>query len=132
MKLCSYYRIFAKVYGFCGSFAEVVIVNSTWTKGHIDTIWHTKSEIVYPPCDTERLNELTLKGRKPIIVSVAQFRPEKDHSMQLKALAKLFEKYPQHKANGVELILIGSSRNEGDAKRIDNLRKEAEQLDIKV
>ncbi len=130
--LCSYYRIFAKVYGFCGSFAEVVIVNSTWTKGHIDTIWHTKSEIVYPPCDTERLNALPLKGRKPIIVSVAQFRPEKDHSMQLKALARLFEKYPQHKENGVKLILIGSSRNEGDATRIDNLRKEAEQLGVKV
>ena len=126
----SYYRLFAKIYGFCGSFAQVVIVNSTWTKGHIDTIWHTKSEIVYPPCDTERLNVLPLKGRKDMIVSVAQFRPEKDHSMQLKALARLIEKYPQHKY--VKLVLIGSSRNEGDANRIDNLRKEANALGIQV
>lgn len=108
------------------------MVNSTWTKGHIDTIWHTKAEIVYPPCDTERLNELSLKGRKPMIVSVAQFRPEKDHSMQLKSLARLFEKYPHHKTNGVELVLIGSSRNEGDAKRIDSLRQEAKELGIEV
>ncbi|CEP17391.1 hypothetical protein [Parasitella parasitica] len=127
-----YYQIFAKIYGFCGSFANIVMVNSSWTKGHIDQLWHTKSAIVYPPCDTERLNALPLKGRKDIIVSVAQFRPEKDHSLQLKSLAKLFEKYPQWKTtNPVELVLIGSSRNEGDAKRIDGLRKEAADLGIK-
>ncbi|KAI7888817.1 uncharacterized protein EV154DRAFT_425060 [Mucor mucedo] len=125
-----YYRFFAKVYGFCGSFASVAMVNSTWTKGHIDELWHTKAEIVYPPCDTERLNVLPLQGRKPIIVSVAQFRPEKDHSLQLKSLAKMMEKYPQTKSMGVELVLIGSSRNEGDANRIDRLRKEAVELGI--
>ncbi|GAA5801088.1 hypothetical protein HPULCUR_006530 [Helicostylum pulchrum] len=127
-----YYRIFAKVYGFCGSFADIVMVNSSWTKGHIDELWHTKSEIVYPPCDTERLNVLPLTGRKRMIVSVAQFRPEKDHSLQLKSLAKMFQKYPETKSMGIELILIGSSRNEGDAKRIDDLRKEAVELGIKV
>jgi alpha-1,2-mannosyltransferase len=128
----SYYRLFARIYGYCGSFADIVTVNSTWTKGHIDQLWHTKAEIVYPPCDTERLNALPLKGRKLMIVSVAQFRPEKDHSLQLKALRKLFEKYPQWKSTSVELVLIGSSRNEGDAKRIDNLRKEAIELGIQV
>nr|AIT18233.1 TerpI [Mucor circinelloides] len=126
-----YYRIFAKIYGFCGSFANIVMVNSTWTKGHIDQLWRTKSEIVYPPCDTERLNALPLKGRKSMIISVAQFRPEKDHSLQLKALATLFKKYPQWKTtHPVELVLMGSSRNEGDAKRIDGLRKEAVDLGI--
>ncbi|CAO3645221.1 unnamed protein product [Mucor fragilis] len=126
-----YYRIFAKIYGFCGSFANIVMVNSTWTKGHIDQLWHTKSEIVYPPCDTERLNALPLRGRKSMIISVAQFRPEKDHSLQLKSLAKLFERYPQWKTtHPVELVLMGSSRNEGDAKRIDGLRKEAVDLGI--
>lgn len=133
MAMDSYYRIFAKIYGFCGSFANIVMVNSTWTKGHIDQLWHTKSEIVYPPCDTERLNALPLKGRKSMIISVAQFRPEKDHSLQLKSLARLFEKYPQWKTtHPVELVLMGSSRNEGDAKRIDGLRKEAVDLGIHV
>lgn len=66
--------MFAKAYSFCGSFAEVVMVNSTWTKGHIDQLWHTEADIVYPPCDTERLNELPLEGRRAMIVSVAQFR----------------------------------------------------------
>ncbi|KAI9469760.1 MAG: mannosyltransferase [Benjaminiella poitrasii] len=125
-----YYRLFAKVYGYCGSFAETVMVNSTWTKGHIDSLWHTKADIVYPPCDTERLAKLPLRGRQLMIVSVAQFRPEKDHPLQLDALAKLFEKYPEWKAKSVELVLIGSSRNEGDAMRIDHLRKKAIELGI--
>ncbi|OAD67672.1 glycosyltransferase family 4 protein [Phycomyces blakesleeanus NRRL 1555(-)] len=126
-----YYHLFAKAYGFCGSYADVVMVNSTWTKGHIDQLWSTDAQIVYPPCDTDRLNELPLKNRLPMIVSVAQFRPEKDHSMQLKAVAQLLEKYPQWKTcEGFELVLIGSSRNQGDEDRIQRLRQEVVSLGI--
>ncbi|KAG0166709.1 asparagine-linked glycosylation protein [Apophysomyces sp. BC1015] len=125
-----YYRLFAKIYGFCGSFADIVMVNSTWTKGHIDSLWHTTAEIVHPPCDTERLNELPLVGRKPWIVSVAQFRPEKDHLLQLRSLAKMLELYPQWKSQPLELVLIGSSRNEDDERRIAELRKECVRLGI--
>lgn len=50
------------------------MVNSSWTKGHIDSLWRTDADIVYPPCDTDRLNEYSLEGRKQKIVSVAQFR----------------------------------------------------------
>ncbi|ORY95334.1 hypothetical protein BCR43DRAFT_492818 [Syncephalastrum racemosum] len=127
----TYYRLFALAYGWCGSFAETVMVNSTWTKGHIDRIWRTTADIVYPPCDTERLNTLSLTSRKPKIVSVAQFRPEKDHAMQIEALAKLFDAYPRWKADPeVELVLIGSSRNQGDENRIDDLKRLAEKLGV--
>ncbi|KAI7902045.1 uncharacterized protein BX663DRAFT_511548 [Cokeromyces recurvatus] len=126
-----YYRMFARIYGYCGSFAEIVMVNSTWTKGHIDQLWRTKSVIVYPPCDTESLCKLPLKGRQSKIVSVAQFRPEKDHLLQLTSFAKLIEKYPEWKTKSLELVLIGSSRNEGDAMRIDCLKKQANELGIK-
>ncbi|KAF7729975.1 asparagine-linked glycosylation protein [Apophysomyces ossiformis] len=125
-----YYHTFAKVYGLCGSFADVVVVNSTWTKGHIDYLWRTKAEIVYPPCDTERLNELSLTGRKPWIVSVAQFRPEKDHILQLRSLARLLEIHPEWKSQSLQLVLIGSSRNDGDERRIADLRKESARLGI--
>ncbi|KAI8978427.1 hypothetical protein BDB01DRAFT_799807 [Pilobolus umbonatus] len=126
-----YYKLFAVIYGFCGSFADLVMVNSSWTKGHIDSLWNTDSEIVYPPCDTGRLNELPLTNRQNIIVSVAQFRPEKDHALQLKSLAKLYEKYPKWKTeHKVQLILIGSCRNDDDAKRVDSLRKQCVDLDI--
>ncbi|KAJ8655331.1 hypothetical protein O0I10_009020 [Lichtheimia ornata] len=126
-----YYRIFARIYSWCGSFAEVVMVNSSWTKGHIDSLWRTDADIVYPPCDTDRLNEYSLEGRKQKIVSVAQFRPEKDHSMQIKALAKLLEKHPEWRDTpDFELVLIGSARNEGDENRIKNLQQEAKDLGV--
>jgi alpha-1,2-mannosyltransferase len=50
------------------------MVNSTWTKGHIESLWKRDADIVYPPCDTERFSELDIKERERIIVSVAQFR----------------------------------------------------------
>ncbi|KAI8969154.1 hypothetical protein BDF20DRAFT_147370 [Mycotypha africana] len=128
----SYYRIFAKIYGFCGSYANIVTVNSTWTKNHIDQLWHTNAEIVYPPCDTERLNALSIEHRNhqnPFIVSVAQFRPEKDHSLQIQAMAALFKRFPQWRKSAT-IVLIGSSRNEGDANRIDALKREAKDLGI--
>ncbi|KAI9007038.1 hypothetical protein CLU79DRAFT_778985 [Phycomyces nitens] len=107
------------------------MVNSTWTKGHIDQLWNTNAQIVYPPCDTDRLNELPLQDRLPMIVSVAQFRPEKDHSMQLKAVARLLETHPEWKTcKGFELVLIGSSRNQGDEDRIKRLRQEVASLGI--
>ncbi|KAL1934894.1 hypothetical protein VTP01DRAFT_7076 [Rhizomucor pusillus] len=126
-----YYHIFARIYGWCGSFADIVMVNSTWTKGHIDQLWKTDAEIVYPPCDTERLNELPLSNRKTKVISVAQFRPEKDHSMQVRAMARLLEKYPQwRQSKELELVLVGSSRNQGDEERIASLKKESVSLGV--
>ena len=51
-------------------------VNSSWTAGHINALWRIpqRTTIVFPPCDTMALEHLPLAGRKPWIVSVAQFR----------------------------------------------------------
>lgn len=70
-----YYRFFAVLYGAVGSLADVVMVNSTWTQGHILELWGAqKAEVVFPPCDTHGLTSLGVQGRKPHIISVAQFR----------------------------------------------------------
>jgi alpha-1,2-mannosyltransferase len=34
-----YYDMFALLYGWMGRRAQVVMVNSTWTKGHVDKLW---------------------------------------------------------------------------------------------
>ena len=53
--------------------------------------------------------------------------------MQIKALAKLLEKHPEWKdTSEFELVLIGSARNEGDEKRIQDLQQEAKDLGIQV
>ncbi|KAI7871085.1 glycosyltransferase family 4 protein [Spinellus fusiger] len=126
-----YYHAFAKIYSVCGSFAHTVMVNSTWTQGHINTLWHTHARVVYPPCDTQRMETLPIANRHPRIVSVAQFRPEKDHSMQLKALAHLLSRYPVWKTTpGFCLVFVGSARNQGDEDRIKALHNEAVHLGI--
>ncbi|RUS19729.1 hypothetical protein BC937DRAFT_87019 [Endogone sp. FLAS-F59071] len=127
-----YYHAFAKVYGLCGSFADIAVVNSTWTKGHIDELWHTDAAIIYPPCDTDHLISLSLQGRGRFIVSVAQFRPEKDHLLQLRAFKILLNTNPSFwdGPERVELVLIGSSRNQSDKNRIAELRDECVRLAI--
>lgn len=124
-----------------GRHADLVMVNSQWTKGHIDEIWQVpqRTLIVYPPCDTSSFEKLPLdwetRRRDRIIVSIAQFRPEKNHELQLDAFSKLIhgEQYKRNGFDEVKLVLIGSCRdNEGDWERLDMLKEKAKQLGIEV
>src|SRR5688572_18834753 len=80
--------------------ADFLMVNSTWTKNHIDSIvrhsdpllgffhlfitpflWIKQqlgaprsARIVYPPCDVRPLTAFSLHNRERVILSVAQFR----------------------------------------------------------
>ncbi|CAB4438639.1 unnamed protein product [Rhizophagus irregularis] len=127
-----YYRVFAYLYSLAGSFSDIVMVNSTWTKGHIDQLWGVNSKIVYPPCDTASLTKLPLEDRQRTIVSVAQFRPEKDHQLQLQSLRCLLSNYPNFRQGPekIELVLIGGSRNKDDEDRIQKLKELCKTLDI--
>jgi alpha-1,2-mannosyltransferase len=86
-----YYKAFAKLYGFAGRFADLVMVNSTWTQRHINEIFKIPAStfLVYPPCPVTHLVTPTslLTVRRPIVISVSQFRQEKDHELQIKSFA---------------------------------------------
>ncbi|KAG0221978.1 asparagine-linked glycosylation protein [Actinomortierella wolfii] len=128
-----YYRVFALCYSFVASFADHVLVNSSWTKSHIDSLWGIKSRLVFPPCDTKALSELPLKNRERVILSVSQFRPEKGHELQLEAMAALLKKHPEYRAGqpqAVQLVMLGSSRNAGDEARIEQLKDQAKKLGV--
>lgn len=162
--------------------ASFLMVNSTWTKKHIDAVLdygvknsfmktlnslitpillrgplrnmsdvpRTATQIVYPPCDTKRMSQFLLTGRRRTILSLAQFRfvfeitpayvdssscrPEKDHAAQLYSLAELFKIYPEYREGGlkVKLVLVGSSRNAEDAARVEKLKDLAHELSIRV
>ncbi|XP_068205696.1 GDP-Man:Man(3)GlcNAc(2)-PP-Dol alpha-1,2-mannosyltransferase-like [Palaemon carinicauda] len=130
-----YYYLFTLLYSIVGQSAHVVLVNSSWTHGHITALWgHSSTHIVYPPCDTEKFKSLSLisdseKNVKSII-SVGQFRPEKDHLLQLKSLQRLCEIIPSSLSEKVQLVLIGGCRNEQDQQRVDNLKNIASELGI--
>lgn len=98
----TYYRAFARLYGWAGHWNDLVMVNSSWTRDHIAALWHCRPvapRIVYPPCDTTQLCAIPLRSdkRRPDIVSVAQFRPEKNHALQLQSLRRLFDDHPEYR-----------------------------------
>ena len=91
-----YYKLFAKLYGIMGRRSDIVFTNSSWTNNHIKELWNIpdRTFVVYPPCDLNNFFSLKLERAVPpyYIVSVAQFRPEKDHALQIRALKVLLEK----------------------------------------
>ncbi|KAJ3518162.1 hypothetical protein NLJ89_g20 [Agrocybe chaxingu] len=155
-----YYRLFMFYYALSLRKASFLMVNSSWTKNHVDSIiQHSdflldavhllpplvllklltsrnaplRARIVYPPCDTREMAKFPLTPRKRIILSVAQFRPEKDHRTQLYAFQRLLHDHPEYAQQGdrhVQLVLVGGSRNEGDSRRVEELRQLARTLSI--
>ena len=82
-----YYGAFAVLYGLAGSCAQVVMTNSTWTSDHIRRLWRLNAPgaifVVFPPCDVASLKELPEGPRERVALSIGQFRPEKDHALQV-------------------------------------------------
>jgi alpha-1,2-mannosyltransferase len=136
-----YWHLFAHLYGWVGRQIDVVMCNSTWTHNHIAQLWKARSpskassssvaSIVYPPCPVEALiSSIPLAPTPPrqnILLYIAQFRPEKNHSLILRAFAKYFHST----ADNARLVLIGAVRsNTPDEKHVYNLRLEARELKI--
>ncbi|KAF8636015.1 hypothetical protein AX15_000175 [Amanita polypyramis BW_CC] len=150
-----YYRLFMYYYAHSLRKAQFLMVNSTWTKNHVDSILQYSdlfldllhlypilrfsqpkpkiTLIVYPPCDTRAISDFPLNAREHVILSVAQFRPEKDHTAQLRSFHKLLQIHPEYAGpgtEGIKLVLIGGSRNVDDAARVNGLRELARELEI--
>ncbi|KAG0696090.1 mannosyltransferase [Suillus ampliporus] len=91
-----------------------------------------EAKIVYPPCDTREMAEFSLDARERIILSIAQFRPEKDHPAQLRAFAQLLADHPTYTSgpSSVKLFLLGGARNADDHARVQSLKNLAEELKI--
>ncbi|XP_069011263.1 GDP-Man:Man(3)GlcNAc(2)-PP-Dol alpha-1,2-mannosyltransferase-like [Embiotoca jacksoni] len=163
-----YYCCFALLYGLAGSCSDVIMVNSTWTLGHILALWRSPSRtsVVYPPCDVRAFLDVPLEEEKEdedeteegweelgrelgteeggggggegwdrkchSIVSVGQFRPEKDHQLQIRAFRKLLDR----KGDGpggresLRLVLIGGCRNQEDEERVLMLRGLCQELGV--
>jgi len=138
IKIC-YYRLFAFVYGCCGSCSDVVMVNSSWTENHINALWGVprKTSIVYPPCNTKNLMELNIdelestKAKNPFqILSLAQFRPEKNHLMQLQIFQKFLRDMGAKNKEKYRLLMVGSCRGKEDEERVRELKAHARKLKV--
>ncbi|KAJ2390098.1 asparagine-linked glycosylation protein, partial [Coemansia sp. RSA 2603] len=92
-----YYWLFAHAYAWSGSFAATIMVNSSWTHAHVVQLFGKPrmTRVVYPPCDTRALADLPLTGRHQLVVSLAQFRAEKNHALQVDAFAQMLAQNPE-------------------------------------
>ncbi|KAA0202197.1 hypothetical protein HAZT_HAZT004709 [Hyalella azteca] len=135
-----YYQGFAKAYGWVGRRADVIMVNSSWTKGHISSIWGAadKIQLVFPPCDIDKFASLEITPYKnkllKKIVSIGQFRPEKNHALQLRSFSRLLHLITERESDidaiEVQLVLVGGVRGTGDQERVAQLQDLAVNLGI--
>lgn len=141
----TYWELFAMLYSWVGSSIDVVMTNSTWTQGHVKSLWgpsraekdrNNPIAVVYPPVAVRELeqevevSEASEKNRQPVIVYIAQFRPEKNHQLICQSFAK-FLKTKTKAAKSARLVLIGSVRDDTDSKRVYQLRLLVNELGIK-
>ncbi|KAI9801248.1 MAG: asparagine-linked glycosylation protein [Piccolia ochrophora] len=142
-----YWRLFARLYGWVGGHVDVVMTNSSWTQAHIQSLWGTSRrrrgkkwdvEVVFPPvavAELEQQVEVSIeseKRREKIILCIAQFRPEKNHALILRAFSSLVQSVKSSGGAQVpRLVLIGSVRHSDDATRVYDLRLLAYELKVK-
>jgi alpha-1,2-mannosyltransferase len=162
-----YWLLFARLYGWVGGKIDVVMTNSSWTAGHIRALWDPHRarilrdrstelrddiSVVYPPCPVQEieaaisLDASDASSRKKELLYIAQFRPEKNHTLVLKAFAHLLANYPPSPQASPStagplftstadekptLVLLGSVRDPDDATRVYQLRLLAHELGVK-
>ncbi len=138
-----YWELFAKLYSWIGSSIDVVMTNSTWTQTHIKSLWEpsrTSSAediaVIYPPVavsELERSIEVSAASearREKILLYIAQFRPEKNHILVITSFSQ-FCKSNTPASQSAKLVLVGSVRDDSDAKRVYALRLLVNELHIK-
>jgi alpha-1,2-mannosyltransferase len=140
-----YWEVFAKIYSWVGGSIDIVMTNSTWTQGHIRSLWGpfrdknlrtSEIAVVYPPVAVKELereievSEESEKQRSKTLLYIAQFRPEKNHTLILKSFAE-FMRTETPATKGAKLVLVGSVRDDSDSKRVYELRLLANELQIK-
>jgi len=127
-----YYQLFAWAYGIAGRAANCVMVNSSWTEEHIRKLWGGDVSRVFPPCDTTQLAATVgdREGKEVRILSIGQFRPEKDHPLQIKAMFELRQIITEEEWAKVRLVIVGGCRNQEDWKLVQDLKDLTKYLSV--
>lgn len=121
----TYYKILLFLYRLVGRYADLILVNSSWTQNHINNLWRCadKTHILFPPCNVTQFSRISLDGpREDIIVSYAQFRPEKNQKLQIYAFKSAIDR--KIISDNVKLVIMGGCRGEQDKL----LKKELQDL----
>lgn len=123
-----YYHLMLRFYSNVGEYTDSIMTNSTWTNNHVLNLWQKpdRTSIVYPPMDSTFLSTFDITNkRKRQIISLAQFRPEKAHHVQIEAYANLLETHPEYRTDPSKItkfVIIGGCRNENDERLVESLK----------
>ena len=92
---------------------------------------------IYPPCDVRRFKEIQRDSNEDqetenirTILSIGQFRPEKDHALQIRAMFELRQILEEKEWERVKLVLVGGCRNAQDEKRVQDLKDLSKHLSV--
>lgn len=127
----AYYRFLARVYSWAGYYSCMMsFTNGVWTDGHIRSLWKKNTILLHPPCPVKSIeaktpvsnSEKLLDSGVLYILSIGQFRPEKNHRLQIEIMHELVTNATLRNANGTTvhpmLVMFGSCRNKEDMRRV--------------
>jgi len=108
------------------------MVNSSWTEEHVRQLWGGEVSKVFPPCDTSQLAARAgaREGGQVRLLSIGQFRPEKDHPLQIKAMFELRQIVSEEDWAQVRLVIIGGARNQQDWTLVQDLKDLTKYLSV--
>ncbi|KAG9396391.1 Glycosyl transferases group 1 [Carpediemonas membranifera] len=130
-----YYKLVTTAYRFCGGAVDVSMANSQWTRAHVKAAWGLDPTVVYPLCTIDDLLDMPLEGRvSGQIVSVGQFRQEKNHELIVRAFASAVNGMTKADLarTSPSLVLVGSVRNDGDKAVLDSVNQLITDLKIET
>ncbi|MFH4982238.1 hypothetical protein AB6A40_008947 [Gnathostoma spinigerum] len=135
-----YYHLFAFLYRLCGQSSQLVMVNGSWTREHIQKLWGNSKRIylVYPPCAVNMFSEIVPTSEKLLcdkhivqLLSVGQIRPEKNHKLQIDVLKEIKARLTRAGSIvKVKLVICGGCRNKEDEERVSMLKLYASKLGL--
>lgn len=138
-----YWHSLLRLYTWTGPAIDAVMTNSSWTQNHMQRIWgesrkgqkKSAAMVLYPPCSVEEIiDKIPLEGnhatpREKLLLCIAQFRPEKNHELLIRAFQlMLHTKAPE--VEGARLVLVGSVRDSEDETLVYKLRLLANELKV--
>lgn len=137
-----YWSALYNFYKYLGSRVDLTFANGTWTYNHIRNIWSMNLnlgktvDILYPPCFAEKESGVVSSAgpRENKLLFIAQFRPEKRHSLILdeyNAFLKIARKKQLALADIPKVVFLGSCRTQEDSGTLTKLREQVEALDLR-
>lgn len=133
-----YWSFMSLLYTYLGSCVDLTLANGTWTLKHMKNIWYMNDadtiRILHPPCSTEMLACTEISGeRENKLLYIAQFRPEKRHSLIVAEFSKFLNRAREANlpvSKCPKVVFLGSCKTKDDSFTLNSVRKQVEEQNL--